>query len=77
MVQALSQEERMKLMNDFFTLRECPRCRGSLKVRTMSWFVNQTICGECSAKEDELKKKLRNKGQDPDELEGCGYMPTV
>ncbi len=40
----------------------------------MSWFNNDTICLECSAKEGVIKKALRAKGIDG-AMEGCGYVP--
>jgi len=64
-------------MDDFFNIRNCQRCNGELGARIMSWFTTETICIECSTKEDELKKKLRDKGFDPSAYEGCGYLPKI
>lgn len=58
----------------FLTQENCSRCRKKLDVRTMSWFNEDTICIECSDKETEVKRKLREKGL-PD-MEGCGYIPN-
>ena len=62
----------------FFTQRNCDRCNDSLdgKPRRMSWFTEECLCPHCCAKEDELKKILRNKGINTNTLEGCGYVPT-
>ena len=65
------------MSDEFFQKRNCERCGGSLHIRTMSWFTNQTICGDCSQKETELKRDMRAAGQDPDQLEGCGYLPKI
>lgn len=56
-------------MDNFFSIKNCERCGCELKIRTMSWFNNQTICSEvCSKEEKELKTKLINSGR-PD-MEG-------
>jgi hypothetical protein len=59
----------------FFTKTNCDRCNQPLEVRTMSWFTTETICMECSKKEDEIKTKLKQKNL-PD-AEGCGFIPTI
>lgn len=61
----------------FFDLERCERCGGDLKIRTMSWFTDQTICLKCSDKETEIKRKLREAGLNPDQYEGIGYIPKV
>jgi len=63
-------------MDTFFTQDTCDRCPNDLTVRKMSWFNDQTICMECSAKEDEIKKALRAQGI-KDAMEGCGYIPKI
>jgi len=63
--------------NDFFHKDKCDRCGAPLGAFTMSWFTEETICLDCSAKEDEIKKKLREAGKDPADYEGCGYVPEV
>lgn len=56
-------------MDNFFNNKNCERCGCELKIRTMSWFNNQTICVEvCGAEEKEIKTKLKNSGRD---LEGA------
>jgi len=65
--------------DDFFISRPCDRC-GSESARTMhimSWFTEERICIPCSGKEDEIKKKMREKGMNPSSYEGCGYVPKV
>lgn len=65
-------------MNDvFFKQKHCDRCNKPLDGRIMSWFTNETICLDCSAKEDEIKKILKKKGKHPLTYEGCGYIPEV
>ena len=59
----------------FFSQDKCDRCGSDLVVRIMSWFTDETICMDCSAKEDALKLRLRETGSDPANLEGCGYVP--
>lgn len=63
-------------MDDFFSKRNCDRCSGDLKVRTMSWFTEQTICMKCSDEESKIKTALREKGI-KDAMEGCGYIPKI
>ena len=43
----------------------------------MSWFTEERICIPCSDKEDEIKKKMREKGINPVTFEGCGYVPKI
>ena len=64
----------MKTSDPFFSQSTCDRCPNNLSVRIMSWFNKDTICMECSQKENEIKKKLREKGIE-DAMEGCGYIP--
>jgi len=61
----------------FFDVESCQRCGRPLDARIMSWFNDQAICMDCSAKEDELKQKMRQRGMNPDDYEGCGYIPSV
>ena len=68
-----------KRRNDYdrqlFTQDKCNRCDGDLSIKTMSWFTNETICDECSEKEDQIKGRMRSMGKNPDDFEGCGFMP--
>ena len=59
----------------FFTQTRCDRCGKELEARTMSWFTKETICLDCSKKEQVIKAKLREKGLA--DGEGCGYIPEV
>jgi len=62
----------------FFIQSNCDRCNAPLTLsRIMSWFNDDTICLDCSNKEDEIKKKIREQGKDPSKFEGCGYIPEV
>ena len=65
------------MADDFFTRNKCDRCGGELKVRTMSWFTVDTICMNCSNIEQAIKDKLRKQGKNPNDYEGCGYVPEV
>ena len=47
-----------------------------MRVRILSWFNKDTICMDCSAIEDRIKKALRLAGE-AGAREGCGYVPTV
>jgi hypothetical protein len=40
----------------------------------MSFFTTETICLDCSLKEDELKQNLPDGGKS---YEGCGYIPNI
>lgn len=59
----------------FYTKKNCDRCKGSLKIRTISWFTEETICANCSAEEKMISSKLRAQGKS--DHEGCGYIPNV
>jgi len=62
------------MKDQFFTKESCDRCNSKLGTRTMSWFNEDTICMECSSKEDEIKKSLPDGGKS---YEGCGYLPDI
>ena len=62
-------------MDKFFDQRNCDRCGGTLEVRIMSWFTEETICSDCSKKESVIKKDMMRNGKNPDDFEGCGYIP--
>lgn len=63
-------------MFDFYSKTNCDRCKKSLEEgRIMSWFTDETICLNCSDKETLIKKDLRENGKNPDNYEGCGYIP--
>ncbi|KYC47636.1 MAG: hypothetical protein AMQ74_01666 [Candidatus Methanofastidiosum methylothiophilum] len=56
--------------------KECGRCHISpLVAHIMSWFTEETICMGCSAKEDEIKRKMKEHGLNPNDYEGCGFIP--
>jgi len=57
--------------------RKCDRCGQKIDlVRNWSWFVPQIICPVCTAKEDGVRRKLREAGVE-DTMQGCGYIPSV
>jgi len=60
--------------NTFLTQTECDRCKSHLRIRTMSWFTTDTICGTCHDLENEIRIHLPNGGR---EHEGCGFVPNV
>ena len=64
------------MSDQFLSQSTCSRCPKDLSVRIMSWFNNDTICMKCSAKETEIKDKLRHMGI-KDAMEGCGYIPKI
>ena len=66
------------MRNDiFFIQKTCSRCSNPLTARIMSWFNDDTICMDCSAKEDVIKNALVDAGKKPKNYEGCGYIPNV
>ena len=65
----------MSITSDpFFNQKKCSRCPAKLRVRTRSWFNNDTICMDCYFKEKAIRKQLPNKGRDH---ECCGYVPVL
>lgn len=64
------------MRDNFFTQTHCDRCSSKLYIRTMSWFTNDTICGECSIEENKIKADLRA-NDDKTNYEGCGFIPEV
>ena len=60
--------------DEFFNKKNCDRCGNKLFARTMSWFTDETICMDCSKKEDALKQQLPDGGKS---FEGCGYFPSI
>jgi hypothetical protein len=42
----------------------------------MSWFNNDAICRICSDLETQIKRKMRESGENPDQYEGCGFVPN-
>lgn len=64
-------------MDTFFFQEHCDRCNNKLNIRTTSRFSEETICAECANKERELKDEMRKQGINPDQYEGCGFVPDV
>lgn len=60
--------------NKFFKKENCDRCRSNLKVRTLSWFNTDVICGDCSAWEKVIIDKC---DEDKSDLESIGYIPNI
>ena len=68
----------MPRANDtFFSQTNCDRCQAPLPARILSWFNGDTICMECSKKEQAIKDELIKQGKDPRDFEGCGYIPIL
>lgn len=63
----------MNKEDKFFSQTNCDRCHKPLLERTMSWFTDQTICGDCSHIEKNIRKELKAAGKD--DMEGCGFIP--
>ena len=65
----------------FFLQKDCDRCQASLEEgRAISFFMRETICMECSRKEDEIHQKIRERDKDPDAdmiYFGCGVVPKI
>lgn len=60
--------------NNFFEKENCDRCGGDLKVRTLSWFNTDVICGNCSMWEEVIIDKC---GENKSDLESIGHIPSV
>jgi len=65
--------------DDFFNRSgtPCDRCNKPLEVYTMSWFTDDAICMNCAKEEKTLKKFMRENGVNPNNFEGCGYIPNL
>ena len=61
----------------FFTQSNCDRCGGDLKVRIMSWYNDETICGKCSEFETRLREMAKRAGLEWHYFEGCGHVPSL
>jgi hypothetical protein len=64
----------------YFIQSSCDRCGAKLSEgRAMSFFSKETICVECSRKEEEIRAKIRQEmGVDADLVyQGCGFLPGV
>lgn len=57
-----------------YSQEKCDRCPNTLRIRTLSWFTNDTICMTCSDAEKLIKRVLRKNGI-ADAMEGCGFIP--
>lgn len=76
------------MSDPFFSGDTCQRCGCALaqtsfngrKMFMMSWFTTERICvgiKSCQEKETEIKSALFDRGEDPFDYEGCGYVPTA
>lgn len=66
-----------KRVDEFFDKDRCERCGNELKIRTMSFFKDEIICGDCDSEEQTLMKRMRDQGLSPSDYEGCGTIPDV
>lgn len=67
----------MTVSDSFYQKTNCDRCNRILISRIMSWFTDEALCGECSDIERKLKTQMKEKGMNPYEYEGCGYIPKA
>jgi hypothetical protein len=68
------------MIDPFFTQKHCDRCLGELGIRTCSWFTEETICMDCSNKEQPIKQALMERNIAlglQGSGEGCGYVPDL
>jgi hypothetical protein len=56
----------------FFSQTNCDRCGKDLKIRSTSWFTEETICHLCMMLEGEIKSEMPEHGFNPDDFEGSG-----
>lgn len=68
-------KKKVDKMDTFLSQRKCDRCGNELTARIMSWFNNDTICLQCSGREDEIKHRITENGENPSDYEGCGFIP--
>lgn len=61
-------------MEDYFEIEMCERCGADLKIRTVSWFKEEVICGDCSLWEEFI---IRQHNKSKSDLEGIGTVPTI
>jgi hypothetical protein len=67
-------------MSVYFIQPFCDRCERDLSEgRAMSFFNCETICLDCSRREEEIRAKIREDvGADADlEYERCGIIPRI
>ena len=68
-------------ISTFFIQKNCDRCGASLEAgRAMSFFTRETLCLECSKKEDEIRQKIRERDGDPNadlKYQNIGVVPKV
>lgn len=68
-------------IHTFFIQKNCDRCGRLLNSeRIMSFFTKETLCMECSAGEDRIRRKIRERDGDANadlKYEGCGIVPKV
>jgi hypothetical protein len=68
-------------LNTFFIQKRCDRCGHELtKMRRMSFFNKETLCENCSTKEDEIRRTIRE--QEGDQIadlkyQGIGVLPVI
>ena len=72
----IGKEEKEPMKNSKntsgMTLSKCERCGENLRIRTTSWFTNETIGLKCMAEEDALKNTMSLLKTNPDEYNDCG-----
>ena len=65
----------------FFIQKNCDRCGRVLgERRSLSFFTKDVICPDCSAEEDEIRQKIRERDKDPSadlKYQNIGVAPKV
>jgi hypothetical protein len=63
---------------DMLDATHCTRCGEDLDKRSYSFFVKNEVIGlKCYQEESDIKKRLSNKGENPESYYHCGSMPLV
>lgn len=68
-------------INTFFIQKYCDRCHRELgEKRVLSFFTREALCMNCSTKEDEVRRNIREQDGEPMadlKYQGIGVIPAV